>query len=49
MTNSFKILNFGHCNLFDICYLGFGIFNNFASYQIDGESFDASLKKVFKI
>ena len=24
--NMFEILNFGDCNLFDICVLGFGIF-----------------------
>ena len=25
MTKTFEILNFGHCDLFDICYLGFVI------------------------
>jgi hypothetical protein len=27
MTKTFEILNFGNCNLFDICVLGFGIFS----------------------
>ena len=27
MTKMFGILNFGHCYLFDICDLEFGIFN----------------------
>ena len=27
MTKTFEILNFGHCDLFDICVLGFGIFS----------------------
>ena len=34
MTKTFEILNFGHCDLFVICYLGFGIYN----YELsDGE------------
>jgi hypothetical protein len=28
MTKTFEILNFGHCNLFVICNLGFGIYNH---------------------
>ena len=39
MSKTFGILNFGHCYLFDICYLGFVIlyfhYSSIPTFQFD--------------